>query len=619
MTVNGDTLYEPNETFNVKVTSPVRRDDPGRHRHGHDRERRRAADDLARRHRPRRRRANCRHPSRVHDHVRGANLNGALSVALTWQHRDVRHRLHVATTAPRCPPDGSTLAVPSGVGDGRADGQAGRRPRSRNEETVSDVGSSSAYAINGATIPGRHRDGHDRQRRRPALPGASIANASVTEGNVGTTAIDVRGDAIGGGRRRGHGRVRDRRRNGDRRLGRLRGGVRERSRSRAGQTTKTIAVTVNGDTLYESERDVHRQARQPVGATIAVGTGTGTIVNDDAQPTMRWPGIDLNASVTEGNRAPGSSTFTITRGADGHGHDRVEHRPTARRPLRRATTSRRPATVDVLAGPTDGDDRLTVTRRRPSTRRDETFTVELEQRVGATISVGTRTGTIADDDKPTVNVANLSQLEGNGGSKSPTSFVVTVTLSAPAPYAITVTLSTAATPDAAAGGHGGSQRRQLAQRRRHRLPDGDLHRHVRRRPDVRDGDGSRRRRHDEGVERGLQRQRHERRRRGRRHERHDHDPGRRQPAAGDGAGTAPDAASTAPSASELAAALAAAERWWVGHGRLPGALPRRLGRRRRPARHLARADRRLGHHAGRRRRPAGGGSRTRRRSRRCSS
>ncbi|MBX9789207.1 MAG: cellulase family glycosylhydrolase [Pirellulales bacterium] len=53
----------------------------------------------------------------------------------------------------------------------------------------------------------------------------------------------------------------------------------------AGQTSKTITVAVRGDTLVEGAETFRVVLSNAVGATIATGTGTGTITDDDQPPS----------------------------------------------------------------------------------------------------------------------------------------------------------------------------------------------------------------------------------------------------------------------------------------------------------------------------------------------
>ncbi len=72
-------------------------------------------------------------------------------------------------------------------------------------------------------------------------------------------------------------------------------------------TTQTINVTVCRDAVVRGRRDLHVDLSSPTNATIADGTGTGTIQNDDTAPTF-----SINdPTVAEGNGA-GSTTFTFT-------------------------------------------------------------------------------------------------------------------------------------------------------------------------------------------------------------------------------------------------------------------------------------------------------------------
>ncbi len=66
---------------------------------------------------------------------------------------------------------------------------------------------------------------------------------------------------------------------------------------------------------------------------------------------------------------------------------------------------------------------------------DETFTVNLSSPAGATIADGQGLGTIQNDDLPTLSVSDVSHLEGNTGK---TPFLFTISLSAAAPFAVSV-------------------------------------------------------------------------------------------------------------------------------------------------------------------------------------
>ena len=108
------------------------------------------------------------------------------------------------------------------------------------------------------------------------------------------------------------GQLRDRRRHARRSRQRLHGQRAARSPSRPGETTKTVTVMVNGDTLVRARRDVQRRplerGRTP---TIADAQGVGTITNDDAQPVVA---STTRSTSTEGNRGANASfTVTLTR------------------------------------------------------------------------------------------------------------------------------------------------------------------------------------------------------------------------------------------------------------------------------------------------------------------
>jgi len=73
-----------------------------------------------------------------------------------------------------------------------------------------------------------------------------------------------------------------------------------------GQTSKTIPVTVYGDTAVESDETFYVILSAPTNATIAQGRGVGTILNDDVTIQIG------DATVTEGNSGSKTVTFPVT-------------------------------------------------------------------------------------------------------------------------------------------------------------------------------------------------------------------------------------------------------------------------------------------------------------------
>src|SRR5260370_6416156 len=82
----------------------------------------------------------------------------------------------------------------------------------------------------------------------------------------------------------------------------------------AGETSKVVHVQVMGDTAVEADETLTLSLSSPSGATIAHGSATGTILNDDTAPL---PTLSIaDASFAEGSAAaPGQGTFTVSLSA----------------------------------------------------------------------------------------------------------------------------------------------------------------------------------------------------------------------------------------------------------------------------------------------------------------
>ncbi|ORB29191.1 chitinase [Mycolicibacterium parafortuitum] len=178
-----------------------------------------------------------------------------------------------------------------------------------------------------------------------------------------------------------------------------------------GQTSKTVNVAVNGDTVVELDEQFTLTLSSPVNATIADGTGVGTIVNDDVdQAPTAPPSVSVaDLTVTEGNGAHSHFMFVVTLS-----------KPSTETVTVHYATSNGTATAGVDYTATTG----TITFAPGVTTQllhvdvigdtvgepDETFFVTLTNPTGATIADGVATGTIADDDSVVV--------PGTGGENS---------------------------------------------------------------------------------------------------------------------------------------------------------------------------------------------------------
>ncbi len=278
-----------------------------------------------------------------------------------------------------------------------------------------------------------------------------------------------------------------------------------------GVLTRTIAVPVVGDTRDEFDETFVVALSSPANATVADDQGVGTIVDNDAPPTVSVG----NVSTAEGDAGTTTATFTVSLSApsgkpisvdyataDGNGFVAMPTTP-PRQERCRSPPGRPRQTVDVTV---QGD---------VMDEFDETYQLQLSNLVNVLPGTVVGTGTITDDDAaPTVSIADVSLPEGDAGAANAS---LTVSLSAVSGKPIDV---------------------ELRERRRHRDRSGRLHGRVR--------DGVVRAR--SGLEdrgRRRERRRHLRERRdvlggpvrtrergARHHARHRDDRQRRSPAAG---------------------------------------------------------------------------------------
>jgi hypothetical protein len=206
----------------------------------------------------------------------------------------------------------------------------------------------------------------------------------------------------------------------------------------AGTTTKTFAVTVNGDTTVEPNETFTVNLSTPSGATIADGQGVGTITNDDSLPQLSIN----NVSVSEGNSGTKLASFTVTRSGATTSSVSVTYATANGTATAGSDYVALGGSVTFPAGSTSQTLNVTV-NGDTTVEPNEIFLVNLSSPSGATILDGQSVGTITNDDSaalPTLSISDVSVTEGNSGTKTAT---FTATLSAAATSTVTVGYSTA--------------------------------------------------------------------------------------------------------------------------------------------------------------------------------
>src|SRR5205814_1890801 len=165
-----------------------------------------------------------------------------------------------------------------------------------------------------------------------------------------------------------------------------------------GETTKSITVPVNGDTVDETDETFAVNLSNPTNATLSTATGTGTILDDDGPPTVT---LSLNGSPMA--EAGGVATVTATLGWPSAQTVTVNLAFSGTATLTNDYTASG-ASIAIPPGSTNGS--ITLTAVQDSIDEvDETIIVDISSVTNGTES-GTQqvTATIIDDDGPTISI-----------------------------------------------------------------------------------------------------------------------------------------------------------------------------------------------------------------------
>ncbi len=202
-----------------------------------------------------------------------------------------------------------------------------------------------------------------------------------------------------------------------------------------GTTVKVITVSVVGDTTSEANETFSVLLSDPVGATIATATGTGTILNDDL------PVISIgNVSQDEGDAA-GTMVFTVSLSAPAAGEVSVLYATGGGNATAGSDYTAKSGSILFSAGQTVQT--ITITINGDTTEEEnETFQVTLSSPDGAVINGGgVATGTLLNDDGNVLALdpTSVSQTEGDSNSN----MVFTVKLEEAASENVVVVYNTA--------------------------------------------------------------------------------------------------------------------------------------------------------------------------------
>ena len=229
-----------------------------------------------------------------------------------------------------------------------------------------------------------------------ALPGISIDDDSVTEGNTGTTnmAFAVRLSKTSAAPVTAPFTVL----NGSAVLGEDYNASTTTSPVffAVGTTVQTITIPIVGETVPEADETFQITLGVPAGATITDGQATGTIVNDDGPPPTLSIG---DATSPEGNSGPTTMEFSVQLSAASIVQVSVDYATNNGTAISSTANDYDPATGTLIFAPGQTEQKIMVVINGDTLNEpDEIFTVMLSNPRNAVFADDQATGTITNDD-----------------------------------------------------------------------------------------------------------------------------------------------------------------------------------------------------------------------------
>lgn len=205
----------------------------------------------------------------------------------------------------------------------------------------------------------------------------------------------------------------------------------------AGATGATIDVTVNGDVVDEPDESFGLDLSNPGNATIADGSGVGTISDDDPLPLLSV----ADATISEGDAGSATITFGVTLSSVSGKTVTVDWSTSDDSAVQPSDYAAASGTVTFAPGDTNETIDVSVNGDVVA-ELDETFLVVLSNPSEATLDDAQGVGTIDDDELlPVIDIDDPSVADGPSGTAM---LSFSVTLSNLSASIVTVDWSTAA-------------------------------------------------------------------------------------------------------------------------------------------------------------------------------
>ena len=188
----------------------------------------------------------------------------------------------------------------------------------------------------------------------------------------------------------------------------------------AGQTSKTISVTINDDSVDEMDETFDITLSNPSNATIAVATGTVTVTDNDPAPT-----ISIN-DVTTADETAAASNLVATISSASEKTITIDFASSDGTATAGSDYTATSGTITFAAGETTKNIPISVVADAFD-EIDETVSVTLSNPNNVTINDGVGELTITDDDvAPTLSIADLTIPDESAVSRD-----IVVTLASP--------------------------------------------------------------------------------------------------------------------------------------------------------------------------------------------